>query len=535
MRPLNSLLRLLGLERRSLENPNSTLSDPDEWVFDDFGARRSASGVRVTTEVALSLHAVFRAVTLISGDVAKLPLYVYRRVDGGGKERDRTHPAHRVLRRSASPEIPSFHFRQSMTATTLLHGNSYAVIERDPAGRPIRLVQLPTGTHPDRVGGRLVYRTRTRENVERVLDPNDVLHIRGLGDGLAGKSVVRYAAESIGIAIAGDTTLGEFYSGGLQPSAVLSHPKSLSKDAVLNLKRSIKEAHSGEGKRRGVVLLQEGMTLSPWSISPEDAQILERAQFSLVEIANFFGIPPHKLGAQTNVSYASLEQENAAYLQEALDTWLCAWETECWTKLLSEEEKLRESHEVEFVREALVRTDLSGRSVAYQAAIGSGWMSPNEVRARENLPPRGDGLGDAYFVNAGVQSAAAVAAAPAPSDPAPRIRGAVEVPSHAVSTVVRDAQRRVIRRIGARARDAARTPQRFTEWLEGFRARSLGEAIAELRGAALLCAENPTTMAEELLDRAREMLDRALDAKPEELEATVRAIAERLDTLTENT
>jgi len=76
----------------TLENPNLPLNDPKMWeaVFNDsFG---TDSGVSVTAEKALMYAPFYRAVQLISGDVAKLPRPVYRRVPDLGedaRERDR--------------------------------------------------------------------------------------------------------------------------------------------------------------------------------------------------------------------------------------------------------------------------------------------------------------------------------------------------------------------------------------------------------------------------------------------------------------
>jgi len=72
-------------------------------------------------------------------------------------------------------------------------------------------------------------------------------------------------------------------------------------------------------------------------------------------------LPPHKLGDSSRTAYNSLEQENQSYLDEALDGWFVTWESECFIKLLTEDQKRTDSHVVEFVREALLRADLTSR------------------------------------------------------------------------------------------------------------------------------------------------------------------------------
>src|SRR5579884_716969 len=96
---------LTTLFSRSLENPSTPLSAPDDWLFDSLGSFRASSGINVNRETALTLDCYWRCVSLISGDVAKLPLHVYRRKKGGGKVEDEEHPAFRLVHYEFSPEI----------------------------------------------------------------------------------------------------------------------------------------------------------------------------------------------------------------------------------------------------------------------------------------------------------------------------------------------------------------------------------------------------------------------------------------------
>ena len=83
---------LTPLLRRSMENPNTPLSDPDEWLIDTLGGGPTSSGLRVNTKTAMTYAAVWRAVNLIARDVAKVPLLTYERRRGGGRERAVDHP-----------------------------------------------------------------------------------------------------------------------------------------------------------------------------------------------------------------------------------------------------------------------------------------------------------------------------------------------------------------------------------------------------------------------------------------------------------
>lgn len=81
------------------------------------------------------------------GDVAKIPLGVYRRLSNGGKEVRTDHFLHRLLREPNDWQ-DGFEFKEMLQASLVLRGNGYAVAVRNQRGVPIYLVPI----HPDRVG-----------------------------------------------------------------------------------------------------------------------------------------------------------------------------------------------------------------------------------------------------------------------------------------------------------------------------------------------------------------------------------------------
>lgn len=406
------LVRVLGAPaegRASLENPSTPLSNPDEWLYEALGARKSASGVRVNRETALTYAAVWRGTNLISRDVGKLPLVIYKR-QGEGKARAPEHAAYNLLRRKPNQYMTAFVFRQTLQAHVLLRGNGYAYIFRRGDGTPLELLPLnPDSTYPVRENGVLMYITEISLTVQgqtggapvvqlRKLPAADVLHIKGLSfDGLIGYDVITKARESLGLGIAMEEFGSRFFRNNAKPSVVIEHPGKLTDQAAKKLREQWNSIHSGLENAHKTAVLEEGMKLKEFSIAARNAQLIESRQFQIREVANWFGVPPHKLGDTTRTAFASLEQENQSYLDDALDPWLVNWEEECWDKLLTEEEKAGDTHVIEFMRHALVRANLADRGIFYSAALSAGWISRDEVRARENLNPIPDGQGQVFL------------------------------------------------------------------------------------------------------------------------------------------
>lgn len=375
------------VSRATPENPRFNLNDPAAWdLF--VGGQTSNAGVAVNYDTALGYSPWWRGVSLISRDVAKLPLAIYKR-NGDGKDRDTAHPAYRLLRYKPNAEMTAFVFRQTLQAHALNEGNGYAYIFRNGGGVPVELVPLkPDDVLPVRENGKLWYVLNVKGE-QRKIDPSNILHIKGLGfDGLCGYSLWQKARHSLGLGIASEQFGSRYFSNGAEPRAVIEHPAKLSPQAATNLRSSWNAMHQGIENSHKIAILEEGMKINAFSNNARDAQLLETRQFQIREVANWLGVPPHKLGDTTRTAFASLEQENQSYLDDAVDPWLVNWEEECREKLLSEEEKSADSHVVEFVRNALVRADLTARANYYRTALGGRpWMTQNEVRGRENLNP----------------------------------------------------------------------------------------------------------------------------------------------------
>ena len=371
--------------RASLENPTTSLSDPDVWLWDAFGASASSSGVRVSRETALKYSAFWRGLNMISTDVGKTPLVIFKR-RGENKERDTNHPAYHLLLHDANEMYTARVLKQTLTGHVKMLGNGYAYIERDGAGRPMWLAVLdPTTTYPVRAEGRLWYVVKAGTE-DRRLDASSVLHIHGWGfDGLQGYSVLTKAAESLGLGLAMQEYAARHFKSFARPGVVLEHPSKLSDEAEARLRNGWARMHAGLENAHKTTVLQEGMKATVLSINPEESQLIQSRVFGVRDVANWLGVPSNKLGDPSRTAYASLEQENQSYLDDALDGTFSAWEDECRSKLLSEAEKQADSHIVEFNRQALIRTNMKDRYMAFKIAVGQPWMLPNEVRAKENM------------------------------------------------------------------------------------------------------------------------------------------------------
>jgi HK97 family phage portal protein len=374
--------------RASLENPKLSLTDPDAWDEAGLLHDRTESGVRVTPRKALGHPPLWRGLNLLANSVSKLPLSVFKRVGETGRERAKDHAAFGLLKRKPNRSMRAVVFKRTLTFHAVFLGNGYAAIFRGADNRPESLVPLsPYETFPIQVGGQLWYRTVIKGE-QRKLPAEDVLHVHGLGfDGLKGYSIVEVLAEAIGGDIAPAEYAHRFFGEGANAAGILMIPGHLKGDAIKNAIKDFEQIATGVKRQHKVGLLQDGVKWQPMTINGEQAQLLGAREFGLLTIANVLSLPPHKLGHPARTSYSSLESENQSFLDDSLERWLVEWESECEDKLLSEPEKEADSHFIEFNRAALLRADLNSRYRAYATGRQWGWLSRNDIRAKENEPP----------------------------------------------------------------------------------------------------------------------------------------------------
>ena len=233
-------------------------------------------------------------------------------------------------------------------------------------------------------------RYRWAENGKRfdVLD-SEVLHIRGFGgNALGGFSTLHYARHAFGVARAVDKSAGATFKNGLRPSGTLTFEKFLSDEQRDKANEILTEKFFGAVNSGRPLILEGGTKWQSFSLNPEDAQMLESRRFSVEEICRFFGVPPHMIGhTEKTTSFGTgLEQQTLSFIKFTLRRRLKRIEQALKKQLLTPADRAS-GHFIEFNLEGLLRGDSKGRANFYQSGLNNGWLTINEVRRRENLPP----------------------------------------------------------------------------------------------------------------------------------------------------
>lgn len=374
------LTRLFGTEQRNMP------LDLASWTGPLFDGGQTAAGVTVTPATAMGDAVVYACVRVLREAVAQLPLIVYRTGKDGSKERALNHPLYRLLHRRPNPEWTSYEWRIYMMTNVMLHGNAFAEIVWDDAGRVAELWPLPASQMAvERYNGRVVYTYTDPATGKETPIPDWKIHHWRIGDGaLVGQSPIRQQAETLGYKLAVREFGSRFFSNGARPGIVLEHPGKLSKDAQSRLRENWNEALMGVRNAHRVRVVEEGMKVTPLTIPPEEAQFLQTQQLLVSDICRIFRVPPHMVADLERATFSNIEELGLEFVTYSLTPWLVLSEQAIMRDLLRPEET---DYFVEYQVDGLLRGDITARYNAYSQARQAGWLSVNEIRRIENRNP----------------------------------------------------------------------------------------------------------------------------------------------------
>lgn len=314
---------------------------------------------------ALRYTPVYRAVTLIASDIARLELEV-------------SAPGAASLMASPSTLMPAFEFKRAMTMQMLLWGNAIAAINRTRGGELVELIMLePEGVTLDVSGSRPFYKTRAYGDLQM----EDVFHLRAPSlNGLWGESPVNLCKASLEVMAAQEDMALRSYVNAGNPKIALVHPLKLSAEAMQRIERDYMERHAGSVNAGRPLVLMEGMKVERISSTLDDTGLEAARKYSIGDVSRIYGVPASYLSEDVGSSYGTMEWLSRMYVQ-ALEPWCAAWSSEIVAKLGGA------GTTVKWDTDDLVRPGLAETMAALRTATEAGFMTRNEAREELDLPP----------------------------------------------------------------------------------------------------------------------------------------------------
>ena len=388
--------RLLGREERAISFQTIWGSGGDLEVS-------TQSGVAVNSDTAFRINAVFSAVSLISDTIATLPLDAYIRRDGA------RYPYRPRPDWVTKPDVDTTKeaFYGSVIVSLLLDGNAFVRVFSNSKGEVTNLVVLnPMNVEIVRNGiGRVMFRV---EGEKKLLSSEEVVFIPDVvrPGSIRGISRVEALKDNFGLAMAIENYAARFFGQGATTQGIIEYPGKLTLQQAEELRESFDNRHRGWRRSHKTGILSNGAKYVQTSVDPEKSQALEARRMAVEDVARAFNVPPHLLGLPGTTSYASVEQNNLAWVTHSLRPIVQKLEG-AFSPLLSRYPG-GENAFLRFSLDGLLRADINSRMTAFSVGLQSGFLTINDVRRLEDLTPINDPSADTVRVplaNVNVQAA----------------------------------------------------------------------------------------------------------------------------------
>jgi HK97 family phage portal protein len=351
---------------------------------------RTHTGQIVTPERAKRCSVVLAILRGLSEDISALDIGVFRRGENG-ETQIYDHPVHQVLSVAPNALMTPMELREHIFYDLVLQGNFYCLINEDPnspgdigslwplqAQYVVRRWRQAVWTFTDEVTGQV------GEFTPDAVWRGSILS----GNGIDGMAITLLAREAIGILLAAEEQAARLFKQGLQTDMTLTSPETLDAEAKGQLRAAIMARHAGSGNAWMPLLLEGGLTAKRIGLTAQESQYMESRGFQISDIARIFRYPEVLLGStgksSKSATYASAEQFFQSYTKHTLGPWATRIEQTIQRDLFTSKERKKLFVKHNF--DSLLKGDTAARYASYATGVSIGFMSPAEVRRKENMP-----------------------------------------------------------------------------------------------------------------------------------------------------
>lgn len=352
-------------------------------LADAYGTN-SKAGVRVSNASALEVAAVFACVRVISEGIAQLPLKVIRE-RGNTRQPATDLRIYQLLGRQPNDWMTSFEFREALTMHAVLTGNGFAYINRVNGQVRELIPLLPSQVSVEqKTDYSIIYHVSDGKEILGTLDQRSVMHLRGPSwDTAKGLDCVRLARDAIGLSIATEEYQSKLHANGGKPGGILSTSAQLSPEAMQRVREQWQRVYGSSQNAFRTAVLDGAWKYEPMGVTSVDAQTMEARRFQIEEICRAFRVFPQMvMQADKAATYASAEQFFLNHVVHSLGPWIERWEQVIDRDLLDQDDLYAHME-----TNALLRGATADRAAFYTALYNIGVLSPNEIRAYEELNP----------------------------------------------------------------------------------------------------------------------------------------------------
>lgn len=275
------------------------------------GGGVDVGGIVVGEHGSMGLSAFFRAVSLITGTLASLPLPTYTEGESG-----RVQVPSIFDNPDTDDGVTPYEWKETAFSNLIMWGRCGAIKMRTAAGGLGRLqlrhpatwcVVIPSleeyaSIERPRAGvrfpaGGLWFDVVLDDGRTVRYDAADFWYVPGLSlDGKLPVSLLTYARVSLATSIAGDRSQANMFTNGALISGLATPADEYDiTDDVPEIRRQLNSAVLGHENAGTIAVINRKLNFTPWTMTAVDAQFLGSRMFQIEEISRWTGVPPHLL------------------------------------------------------------------------------------------------------------------------------------------------------------------------------------------------------------------------------------------------
>jgi HK97 family phage portal protein len=356
--------------------------DWSTWQTILFSASRAK--VTVNWKTSQSIPAYFRAVTILSEQIASLPFSVYTKDAAGNIIEDENNSLWPLINYRPDPNVDKFTFFETLVRQLFTGGPNYkggnALIHimRNGSGQVDRLHLITEDWDQFETGGKHFYNIK---GMNGTIPSADIIHLRMYSsDTIIGNSLQSYHQDTLGRGIAEIQHGANFYGNGAQIGGVLETDQPLNKEQRDLIQESWNRNYGGPDNSGKTALLSNGVKYKATG-KAVDGNDIDARKLTVDDIANITGIPTFLLGKTE--TFGNTELLNRIFVQYTLRSWCKRIESEFNSKLFPKTQWGKTF--VKFDLDGLLQGDTDSRAKYYATMYNIRALNPNEIRSKEGL------------------------------------------------------------------------------------------------------------------------------------------------------
>lgn len=337
---------------------------------------------KVSNEAALALATVYACVDRISSAVSMIPFKVMKEIDGEYVEVK--HDVTDVLKNPPNEWMSAFTMKRALMVDAL-SGNGYLWIKRNKVSGEILEIEWCPERNTDTLntsGKRWVYTYTDEYGNYNVIDPDDMIHVRALGNiSRKGLSPIMLHASTVKTGLDMQRYGENFFNGGAKPSGIVGVKSPLNPqgwERLLNTwnKNSRRAMESTENR---VMFLPADVTYTAVSISPIDAALVQSMKLNRSEVCGIYNVPGYMVGDLDKAYSGSVSAMLTSFVKNTIAPWVANCEQE-FTKKLLDEDEIKSGLVVKADMRELLRGTPQEMLQFFKDAATTGFITRNEGR-----------------------------------------------------------------------------------------------------------------------------------------------------------